>query len=347
MQSLTELARLVGAELDGDGGRLISGVATLKAAGPDDVGFFANRRYRSDLATTKAGAVVLMPEDRALFNGPCLLSDDPYLSFARLSAALNPEPAMEPQIHPSATIHPSAQIAPTAHVGALVDVGAESIIGDAALISAGAVIGSGVEVGADCRVGSRAVLADRTHLGARCRIGEGAVLGSTGFGYANDHGRWVPVPQLGRVRLGDDVDVGANTTIDRGALEDTVLERGVKLDNQIQVAHGVVIGEDTAIAACVGISGSTHIGKRCTVAGGVGFVGHLEITDDVHITGMSMVMRSIHEPGVFSGFPAESNSSWRKNIARFQKLDQLARKVGRLEQVMRDPKTEKNSGEQR
>ena len=347
MASLTELARLVGAELDGDGSRVISGVATLKSAGLDEIGFFANRRYRPDLASTQAGAVVLMPQDRALFSGPCLLCEDPYLSFAQISAALNPEPAIEPQIHPSATIHPSSQIAPTANIGALVDVGADAVIGDGALISAGAIVGSGVEIGVQCRVGCRAVLSDRTRLGARCRIGEGAVLGSTGFGYANDGGRWVPVPQLGRVWLGDDVDVGANTTIDRGALEDTVLERGVKLDNQIQVAHGVVIGEDTAVAACVGISGSTHIGKRCTVAGGVGFVGHLQIGDDVHVTGMSLVTRSIREPGVFSGFPAEPNSSWRKNIARFHKLDQLVRRVGQLEQAIFNKKNKINSGEKR
>lgn len=191
-------------------------------------------------------------------------------------------------------------------------------------------------MGEGCRIGSRAVIGDRTLLGERCVIGEGAVLGSNGFGYANDGGRWLPVPQLGRVRLGDDVDVGANTTIDRGALADTVLERGVKLDNQIQVAHGVVIGEDTAIAACTGISGSTRIGKRCTIAGGVGFVGHLEIADDVHITGMSLVARSIPEPGVYSGYPAEPNDQWRKNTARFHKLDQLARRLVALERVIND-----------
>ncbi|RLA09517.1 MAG: UDP-3-O-(3-hydroxymyristoyl)glucosamine N-acyltransferase [Gammaproteobacteria bacterium] len=342
MPSLAELARLVGAELDGDGGQLISAVATLKSAQPDEISFFTNRRYRAELAATRAAAVILAPPDRALFSGPCLLSGNPYLSFARVSALLNPELAPLPGLHPSASVEPTASLGANVAVDANVTIGAGAVIGANCVISAGAVIAAGVEIGAGCRVGVRAVLMEKTRLGARCCIGEGAVLGSRGFGYASDGARWVPVPQLGGVWLGDDVDVGANTTIDRGALEDTVLERGAKLDNQIQVAHGVVIGEDTAIAACVGISGSTRIGKRCTIAGGVGFVGHLDIADGVHITGMSMVTRSIKEAGVYSGYPTDTNDNWRKNTARFHKLDHLARKVAVLERAL---KNNINSGE--
>ncbi|MEL0084157.1 MAG: UDP-3-O-(3-hydroxymyristoyl)glucosamine N-acyltransferase [Gammaproteobacteria bacterium] len=336
MFSLAELAQNTGAELDGDGGQLISGVASLQSAQSDEISFFSNRRYRPELARTAAAAVILAPSDRPLFAGACLLSANPYLTFARVSRLFNPPAVIEALQHPTASVDPTAILGNNLAIGAHVTVGANAIIGSNSILADGAVIGDEVNMGEGCRIGSRAVIGDRTLLGERCVIGEGAVLGSNGFGYANDGGRWLPVPQLGRVRLGDDVDVGANTTIDRGALADTVLERGVKLDNQIQVAHGVVIGEDTAIAACTGISGSTRIGKRCTIAGGVGFVGHLEIADDVHITGMSLVARSIPEPGVYSGYPAEPNDQWRKNTARFHKLDQLARRLVALERVIND-----------
>jgi len=336
MPSLAELAHLASAELDGDGGLMISAVATLKSAQPDEISFFTNRRYRAELTATLAGAVVLAPKDRQLFAGPCLLSDNPYLSFARVSAVLNPESELLRGVDSSARIDPSASVGSNVSIDSNVTIGADAVISADCIIAVGAVIGAGVQIGAGSQVGPHAVLMENTRLGARCRVSAGAVLGSVGFGYANDAGRWVPVPQLGRVWLGDDVDVGANTTIDRGALEDTVLERGVKLDNQIQIAHGVVIGEDTAIAACVGISGSTRIGKRCTIAGGVGFVGHLEIVDDVHITGMSMVTRSISKAGVYSGYPAETNDNWRKNTARFHKLDRLARKGATLERTTKE-----------
>lgn len=333
MLPLAELARQVGADIDGDGAPQVNGVATLRSAQPGEVSFFTNRRYRTELSQTRASAVILAPQDRHLFAGPCLISENPYLCFARVSALFNPEPVVEFGLHPAANVDPAAELGSQVHVGANVTIEAGVVIANGCVISAGAVIGGGVQMGADCWVGSRAVLLAGTRLGSRCRIGEGAVLGSSGFGYANDAGKWLAVPQLGKVWLGDDVDVGANTTIDRGALEDTVLHNGVKLDNQIQIAHGVVIGENTAIAACVGISGSTRIGKHCTVAGGVGFVGHLDIADNVHITAMSMVARSISEPGVYSGYPAELNASWRKNTARFHKLDQLARKVSSLERA--------------
>ena len=334
MLSLAELARIGSAALEGDGSRLISGVATLKLATPEQVSFFTNKRYRVDLASTAAAAVILAPDQREAFSGNCIVSDNPYLAFARISAALNPESSANVGIHPAAIVDPTALLHESVSVAATATIGAGAKVDEGCVIGPGASIAAGVEIGANCQISSRAVLLERTRLGQRCRIGAGAVLGSIGFGFANDAGRWESVPQLGGVLLGDDVDVGSNTTVDRGALEDTILERGVKLDNQIQIAHGVVVGEDTAIAACVGISGSTRIGKRCTVAGGVGFVGHLDIADDVHITGMSMVMRSILKAGVYSGYPSTTNSDWRKNTARFQKLDQLARRVITLERQL-------------
>ncbi len=343
MPSLTELARLAGAELAGDGDQQVTAVATLQAARVGEISFFANRRYRRELAATQASAVVLAPRDRQLFAGSCLLSDEPYLVFARISAELNPQVLPEAGVHPAAVVDPSATLGVGVSIAANVTVGPGAVIGSKCVIGVGVVIAGGVKIGQGCRIEPGAILLENTLIGSRCRIGPGAVLGSAGFGYALDQQRWVAVPQLGGVRLGDDVDVGANTTIDRGGLEDTVLENGVKLDNQIQIAHGVVIGEHTAIAACVGISGSTHIGKRCTIAGGVGFVGHLQITDDVHVTAMSMVAKSISKPGVYSGFPTQDNEAWRKNTARFQKLDQLARKVTVLERTLN---SKNNSGDE-
>ena len=343
MLSLSELARVGAAELEGDGAQMVSGVATLKLATSDQVSFFTNKRYRSDLAASSAAAVVLGPDQRHAYSGNRLVSENPYLTFARISAALNPESLAEPGVHPAAAVDPTAELGKGVSVAAMAVIGPGVVVGADSVIGPGVSIAAGVELGTDCRISARVALLEGTRLGDRCRIGAGAVLGSTGFGYANDAGRWQAVPQLGGVWLGDDVDVGSNTTVDRGALEDTVLERGVKLDNQIQIAHGVVIGEDTAIAACVGISGSTHIGKRCTVAGGVGFVGHLEIVDDVHITGMSMVMRSIQQAGVYSGYPSMDNADWRKNTARFQKLDQFARRVITLERQLNNNNQAENS----
>ncbi|HEX2797457.1 MAG TPA: UDP-3-O-(3-hydroxymyristoyl)glucosamine N-acyltransferase, partial [Immundisolibacter sp.] len=217
----------------------------------------------------------------------------------------------------------------------VIEAGAQ--VGDGVQIGSGCHVGEGVVVGAGSRLAPRVTLLAGTQIGARCVIHPGAVLGADGFGLANDHGVWVKVPQLGRVVVGDDVEIGANTTIDRGALDDTVIGNGVKLDNLIQVAHGVRIGDHTAIAACVGISGSTVIGRHCVIAGGVGFVGHLEICDHVTVTGMSMVAQSITRPGVYSGIPAEQARRWRRNISRFHQLDELARRLLRLERTSKDP----------
>lgn len=333
---LRELAARLGADFDGDGEREIDAVATLAAAGPGQLSFFANRLYRRRLADSAAGAVVLAPADRALFPGPVLLSDNPYLVFARAAALLHPRPALPPGLHPQASVHDTAQLGADVRVeaGAVIETGAR--VGERVVIGAGCYVGEGVHVGADTRLAPRVTLLAGTQLGARCVIHPGAVLGADGFGLANDRGVWVKVPQLGRVVVGDDVEIGANTTIDRGALDDTVIGHGVKLDNLIQVAHGVRIGDHTAIAACVGISGSTVIGRHCVIGGGVGFVGHLEICDGVTVTGMSMVAQSITRPGVYSGIPAEEARRWRRNIGRFHQLDELARRLLRLERSPKD-----------
>lgn len=329
--TLSELAAISGSELHGDPACKVTGVATLQGASSTQISFLANSRYRKFLQTTNAAAVILAPADRDRFVGNRLLSDNPYLAFAKASAALHPSARPTAEIHANALVHEKAV------TGSGLAVGAFSYIGDGAVLGNGVIVGPGCILEGDCRIGDNTVIegnvsiARNVVIGRDCLVHFGAVIGSDGFGLAKDGDHWVKFPQLGGVIIGDNVEVGANTTIDRGSLEDTQIGNGVKLDNQIQIAHNVKIGDHTAIAACVGISGSTEIGKRCTIAGGVGFVGHLTITDDVHITGMSMVVQSIDEPGVYSGIPAEKNRSWRKNIARFQQLDNMARRLAKLE----------------
>ena len=337
---LSELAQQVGGSVAGDGAHELRGVATLAQAGTTELSFFANRRYRRHLANTAAGAVVLAPGDSSLFAGPRLIADNPYLAFARAAALLHPAAPVSPGVDLTAQVHASARLGHGVQVQAQAVIEAGAQIGDGVQIGAGCYLGEGVVIGAGSRLAPRVTLLAGTQIGARCLIHPGAVLGADGFGLANDRGAWVKVPQLGRVVVGDDVEIGSNTTIDRGALDDTVLGNGVKLDNQIQVAHGVRIGDHTAIAACVGISGSTVIGRHCVIAGGVGFVGHLEICDHVTITGMSMVAQSITRPGVYSGIPAEEARRWRRNIGRFHHLDELARRLLRLERSPKDPHDE-------
>lgn len=334
---LSELAQRVGGSLEGDGDRELNGVATLASAGAAQLSFFVNRGYRKQLAETHAGAVVLAAPDRDLFAGPRLIADNPYLAFARAAALLHPARLPAPGIDPTAWIHPQARLGQGVAVHAHAVIEAAAQVGDGVQIGAGCYLGEGVVVGAGTCLWPRVTLLAGTTVGARCLIHPGAVLGADGFGLANDRGVWVKVPQLGRVVVGDDVEIGANTTIDRGALDDTLIGNGVKLDNLIQVAHGVRIGDHTAIAACVGISGSTVIGRHCVIGGGVGFVGHLEICDGVTVTGMSMVAQSISRPGVYSGIPAEEARRWRRNIGRFHQLDELARRLLRLERTSKDP----------
>jgi UDP-3-O-[3-hydroxymyristoyl] glucosamine N-acyltransferase len=331
--AIGELAARFGCELRGDPGLRVARVATLADAGEGELAFLANPRYRPQLATTRATVVVLDAASAALHAGASLVSANPYATYARIAAQLHPEPLAPPGVQPSAVVAPSARVAASAHVAAGAVLGEGVVVGERSIVGAGAVLGAGVVVGSDCRLHARVVLESGTRLGDRVRILPGAVLGAAGFGFARERAGWVAVPQLGGVRVGDDVDIGANTTIDRGAIGDTVIGNDVKLDNQIQVAHNVQIGAHTAIAACVGISGSTRIGQRCMIGGAVGIVGHLEICDDVIVTGMSMVAHSISEPGMYSGgLPAAPAPLWRRLAARFRRMEKLATRVARLEQ---------------
>ena len=327
-----ELAQRFGLAVHGDGGVLVNGVATLAAAGSGQLAFLANPRYRGQLAASNASVVVLGEEDAAAAPGTALVASNPYNAFARIAALFEVQPLRAPGIHPSAVIEPSAQVAPSAHVGPFVVIGAGSRIGDGCVIGPGCVIGEDCEVGAGCELIARVTLVTRVRLGQRVRIHPGAVLGADGFGLAMEKGRWIKVPQLGGVQVGDDCEIGANTCIDRGALEDTVLEEDVRLDNQIQVGHNVHIGAHTAMAGCSAVAGSARIGRYCLIGGAAGVLGHLEVCDKVTITAMSLVTSSIREPGEYSsGTPLTDNRSWRKNATRFKQLDALARRVQALD----------------
>lgn len=331
--TLAELAEQIGAALDGPPERRINGVATLREAQIHDVSFFANRLYRKELLQSQAGAIILAAADRTECPTAALLMDNPYLGYARAATLFTSTFLHTPAIHHTAWVDPSAQIDPSAFIGPQVTIEAGVKIGAEVVVNANCVIEQGVKIGAFSRLHSGVTLCRGVKIGQRVIIHPGAVVGSDGFGLANDQGKWIKVPQLGGVEIGDDVEIGANTTIDRGALDNTVIEEGVKLDNLIQIAHNVRIGAHTAIAGCVGIAGSTRVGRHCTIGGGVGIVGHIEIVDHVHITGGSIVLQSISEPGVYSsGVPLQFNRAWHRNYIRFKQLDEFSRRLRHLEE---------------
>lgn len=331
--SLGELADRIGAELRGDADQVVERVASLRRAVPGEVSFLANARYRPHLCGTRASAVILSPRFSDVCPVDALLMENPYLGYARAAAALNPQPDPPRGLHPSAWVSEEAQLHESAWVGAQAVVEAGASVAAGAYIGPGCMVGSRVFVGEDCRLVANVTLCHGVRLGRRVQVHPGAVIGADGFGLAEDEGRWVKIPQLGGVDIGDDVEIGANTTVDRGALEDTVIERGVKLDNLVQVGHNCRIGEHTAVAGATGIAGSVSIGRRCRIGGGVGINGHIELTDDVHVTGRSVVAQSIAEPGVYSsGVPLQETQAWRRNYLRFCRLDELARRLKRLEE---------------
>jgi UDP-3-O-[3-hydroxymyristoyl] glucosamine N-acyltransferase len=324
---LSALAERFGLEWRGEDAE-VSGVAPLQAEAPPPgtLAFLANPAYRKHLAATRVAAVVLHPAEAEHCPVPALLSANPYATYARIAALFERVPTRPAGVHASADIDPTATVDPTAHIGAFVSVGARSVVAAGTMVGAGSVIGEDCVVGAGSELVARVTLVRRVRLGERVRIHPGAVLGADGFGLAVDGGRWINVPQLGGVVVGDDCEIGANTTIDRGAIDDTVLEEDVRLDNQIQIGHNVRIGAHTAMAGCVAVAGSTRIGRWCLVGGAAGIIGHLEITDKVTIGAMSLVTHSLGEPGEYaSGTPLQPKREWRKNAARFGQLDRLAR----------------------
>jgi UDP-3-O-[3-hydroxymyristoyl] glucosamine N-acyltransferase len=326
--SLGELAVRFGCTLKGDPDVRVLRVGTLANARADSISFLANARYRRFLRETKAAAVVLTPDLAAECPVPALLSANPYATYARIAKVLHPGPAVEPGRHPSAVVDPTADIDASASIGPRTVIGARAKIGARVLIGPGSVVMDDVQVGADTRLVANVTLCAAVVIGERGLLHPGAVVGADGFGFAPDRGQWVKIPQVGSVRIGNDVEIGACTTIDRGAIEDTVLEDGVKLDNQIQIGHNCRIGAHTAIAGCTGVSGSAIIGQRCMIGGMVGIAGQLTICDDVVITGKSFVSGSINKPGYYSsGLPVDETTRFRKNAARFHRLDETIREL--------------------
>ena len=330
--TLGQIAARFGLVLRGDPAARIDRVARLEEAGPGSLSFLADPRLKHALRATHASVVVI---DRTSLDDckvDALIADNPRAAYARIASWLNPLPALCAGVHPSAVVESGARIAPSAEVGALAYVGAGARIGERALVGPGCVVGAGAEIGADTRLIARVTLYHEVRVGERCLVHAGVVLGADGFGIAQDRDGWVKVPQLGSVVIGNDVEIGANTTIDRGAIGDTLIADGVKLDNQIQVGHNVRIGAHTAIAGCTGISGSAVIGARCMIGGQVGIAGHLEIADDVVVLGQSMVSHSIKSAGVYAAaIPASEAGGWRRVVARLRQLDELFTRVRRLE----------------
>ncbi len=327
--SLGELAVRFGLTLRGEPELTVSSVATLAHAASGSLSFLANSRYRRQLASTRATVVLLSADDEPHCPVAALIDPNPYLAYARIAALMHPEPPKVPGIDPSAVIARGAQIASSASIGALTVIEEGAQIGERVFIGPGCTVQKGARIGSDSVLLCRVDLYPGVSLGERCILHAGAVIGADGFGFALNGGSWVKVPQVGSVLIGDDVEIGANTTIDRGAIDDTVVENGVKLDNQIQVGHNVVIGAHTAIAGCTGISGSTIIGQRCMIGGMVGIAGHLSIADDVVVTGCSLVSASIKKPGSYSsGMPSVESRLWRRMVAHLRRLADRRDDVG-------------------
>lgn len=334
---LRELAERCGAELAGDGDVLIDRVATLDQADRGAIAFLSNPKYRGQLAMTHASAVILAPADAAATALPKLVAANPYAAYAQVAAILYPPRALKPGIHPTAAIAASAEVAPSAVVGAHAVIGERARIGERTAIGAGTVIGEECTLGQDCLLHAGVVLYPRTVIGARTIVHSGAVLGADGFGMAEHNGRWIKVPQLGRVLIGADVEIGANTTIDRGAIGDTIIEDDVKLDNLIQIGHNCRIGAHTAIAGCTGIAGSTSIGRNCKIGGAAMINGHIDIADGTVISAATGVPESIAVPGVYTSvMPILPHREWRHVATAIRQLRSLLARLRALERTRKD-----------
>lgn len=329
---LGDIVRQLGGELIGDPHVRIHQVATLESARSTDITFCAQTRYLPQLGQTRAAAVILGPEARDACSLPRVISANPYAYFARVSTLLNPPPAVEPGIHKSAVVDKSSRIAKSASIGACAVIGKGAQIADRASIGPGCCIGDGASIGAGSRLHANVTVYHECRIGARCIVHSGVVIGSDGFGIAKEEGVWKKIPQIGRVLIGDDVEIGANTTIDRGALDDTVIADGVKLDNLIQIAHNVQIGAHTAIAACVGIAGSAKIGRNCALGGASMIYGHITLADNVNVSAGTLIMKSLEQPGTYTGvYPFSSHRRWLRNAAHLRQLDDLVARIRELE----------------
>lgn len=330
--TLEKIASEIDAKLVGEAEKVITGVGTLQNATDTDISFLANPKYRQYLKSTSAGCVIVSPADLAEVNTNALVIEDTYVAYAKVASLLYPEEQPDTGIHPSVVIGDNCSIADSARIAGQVFIGSNVQIGENAIIGPGCILDNDVVIKANSMLVANVTLCRKVIIGERVRIHPGVVIGADGFGIANNNGQWLKIPQVGKVIIGNDVEIGANTTIDRGAIDDTIISDGVKLDNQIQIGHNVFIGEHTVIAGCVGISGSTRIGSHCAIGGGTGIAGHIEITDGVQLTGMSMVTKSIMTAGSYSsGIPVEPTREWHRNVVRYRQLDKLNDKLKKLE----------------
>lgn len=332
MFTLGELAKRLGVHVTGDAGCEIFRVATLANAGKGDIAFLHDSKHHHHLSKTNASAIIIDEKFSADLPANGIVVKNAHIAFVQVAGWLHPEDKKEYGVHPSAFVDPDSIIHPDVHVGAQCVIEAGAQISAGCEIGPGCVIGKNVSMDKGCSLVANVTLCHDVKLGKNVTLHPGVVIGADGFGLTNYEGRWVKVPQVGSVLIGDDVEIGANSTVDRGAIEDTIIGQGVKLDNLIQVGHNVQIGDNTAIAACTAIAGSARIGKQCAIGGCVGIVGHLDITDNVTITGMSHVSQSISKPGVYSsGTPLEENNKWHRNFVRLKQLDDIARRLKKLE----------------
>ena len=330
---LDEIVARLGGQLEGDGSIVVSQAATLVSAQSGQIAFLANPKYRQQLQSTGASAVIVPPKFAGDTSLPRIIHPNSYAYYARVVGLLNPPDARPCGVHPSAVVH--SDVPASASVGENVVIGTGVAIGENVTLYPGCVVGDGVLIGEDSVLYPNVVVYRDCVIGKRAVVQAGAVIGSDGFGFAKEGDRWVKIPQIGRVLIGDDVEIGANTSIDRGALDDTIIGDGVKLDNQIQIAHNVVIGNHAAMAGCVGVAGSTRIGQRCTIGGAGMIIGHLELADDVHVSAGTMVTKSLRQPGQYTSiFPLESHEEWLQNAAQIKRLAKLAERVSDLEKKL-------------
>lgn len=337
MQTLTlqQLADAIGADVQGDAALPIQGVATLASAKPGHIAFLANEKYRSQLDSSQASAVIVAPDVDVPDGMAALRMKNPYAGFAKVAQLLDTTPKPADGIHPSAQVHATAKIGQNVSIGANAVIAEQVELADNVTVGVGCYIGPNTRIGVGTQLWQHVVIYHNCVIGENCLVHAGTVIGADGFGWANEGGKWIKIPQLGRVVIGNRVDIGASTTIDRGALDDTIISDGVIIDNQCQIAHNVFIDEDTAIAGCTVLAGSCRIGKRCLIGGATAINGHISVCDDVQISGFSMVIKEITEPGAYaSGIPAAPQREWRRNGARYRQLDDLFQRVKKIEKQL-------------
>ena len=338
--SLEQLQRALGGEIRGQAGKPLHGVAALNEAGPDQVSFVVGGKHVEAALASHAGALIVSPAVADRLPRDLLVVANPHATFARAAALFHPEPPLKPGRHPSAVVDPTAELADDAEIGAHVSVGPGTRIGRGSRIGPGCVIGAGVEIGAGCRLHGNVTVYSGSRIGDRVTLHSGSVIGADGFGLAWENDAWVKVPQVGRVLIGDDVEIGANTTVDRGALSDTVIEDGVKIDNLVQIAHNCRVGAHTAIAGCVGIAGSTRIGQRCQIGGAAMIIGHLDICDGVTVSSGTFIAKSIRQPGVYTSTQLHMpHEEWLRNAAQTRHLADLRDRVRALEKALQNKET--------